>query len=230
MKFRSDLLEKARGFLLDLDGTLIESEALHWESALGVLRELGCGEDDLPGRAPHGWNEDDHWRAMKRRFGIDQDEAALADMRSRCFVALVASTPPRLAPGAEAFLELLARRNTPRIIVSASRRDQIEALVRGTGIDRHVGEWVSTFDDVTRDKPHPDGYLEAARRIGVPPEQCVALEDAPNGARAALDAGATLVLIPSQTQPGLEPLRARAHVEIRSLADLLEPSRTTARR
>jgi HAD superfamily hydrolase (TIGR01509 family) len=98
-----------------------------------------------------------------------------------------------LRPGAREWLGFVAGMGIPLGLATSSG----PALVR-----ERLGELVSIFDavvtraDVARGKPHPDLYLEAAARLGVAPEECLAVEDSPTGARAALAAGMPVVVIP----------------------------------
>jgi beta-phosphoglucomutase-like phosphatase (HAD superfamily) len=84
---------------------------------------------------------------------------------------------------------------------------------------------VVTRDDVAQPKPHPDLFLEAARRLAVAPEDCLAIEDSHTGVRAALAAGMMTVMVPDLVPPDDE-LRARCvavHASLHDLEVLLTP-------
>src|SRR5207253_8018862 len=75
-------------------------------------------------------------------------------------------------------------------------------------------------EEVARGKPAPDVYLEAARRLGVPPERCAAVEDSHAGIRSAKSAGMRVVAIPNPAYPPDPESLAQADVTVRSLAEL----------
>ena len=94
-------------------------------------------------------------------------------------------------PGAGEFIDRLD--DMPRAIASSSSAEYIRWSLERFGFDRHFGDHVYSADGWERGKPHPDIYLAAAGGLGLPPEQCLAIEDSPTGARAAVAAGMTVV-------------------------------------
>jgi beta-phosphoglucomutase-like phosphatase (HAD superfamily) len=88
-----------------------------------------------------------------------------------------------------------AAAGVPRALVSSSLRPVVDAVLDAIG-HHHFGVTVSG-DDVEQTKPHPDPYLLAARLLGVPPRDCVALEDSETGATSAVSAGCVTVVVPS---------------------------------
>ena len=77
----------------------------------------------------------------------------------------------------------------PRAIASSSRAEYIAWALGLFGLDHHFGDHVYSADGWDRGKPFPDIYLAAAKGLGVDPAQCLAIEDSPTGARAALGGG-----------------------------------------
>ena len=103
--------------------------------------------------------------------------------------------------GAESLIEWTSQQNIPYCIASSSPMSIIEATVAARN-------WVElipnlyTADSVPKGKPAPDVYLYAAEQLGVKPEDCLALEDSPNGARSAIAAGMTCYVVPdSHSKP-----------------------------
>ncbi|MBE0690698.1 MAG: HAD-IA family hydrolase, partial [Anaerolineae bacterium] len=96
---------------------------------------------------------------------------------------------------AHALIEYVIQRGIPHAIASASPQIVIDAIVE------HMG-WLPYFpvrcsaDDEARGKPAPDVYLTAARRMDIAPSMCLAIEDTPAGARAAVSAGMTCYVVP----------------------------------
>ena len=114
-------------------------------------------------------------------------------------------------PGLPELLAELERRGVPRIVASSSPRDMILTNLDTTGTRRYFDDVVCGYD-VSRSKPAPDIFLEAARRLGVQPEHCVVLEDSFNGVRAGRAAGAQTVMVPDMAQPTPEIAALCTHI------------------
>ena len=95
---------------------------------------------------------------------------------------------------AVATVQALAAQGTTMAVASSSRRHALEGKLALTGLDRYFDVIVGG-DEVAHGKPAPDVYLEAARRLGVHPTDCVAIEDADLGAESAAAAGMRAVMI-----------------------------------
>ena len=104
----------------------------------------------------------------------------------------------------------------PLAVASSSPRTLIEAGLELLGVRDLVGVVVST-EEVERGKPHPDGFLAAASRLGVDPAACVAVEDSTNGVRSALAAGMRTVVVPPRFHPPAAEVLDRAHAVIDDL-------------
>jgi HAD superfamily hydrolase (TIGR01509 family) len=110
-------------------------------------------------------------------------------------------------PGVVELLDFLAGRGLPLAVATSSGRKTAEHHLGKAGL---LGRFaaLATRDDIERPKPHPDVYLEAARRLGVAPERCLAFEDSNIGLAAAHAAGTMAFMVPDLLQP-LPESRAR---------------------
>jgi HAD superfamily hydrolase (TIGR01509 family) len=106
---------------------------------------------------------------------------------------------PPLIPGAVDAVRGIAAR-WPIAIASSSNPELIEVVLRRAGLDGIVQTAVSS-EEVRRGKPAPDVYLEAARRLGVEPARCAAVEDSHNGIRSAKAAGMRVIALPNPHFP-----------------------------
>jgi HAD superfamily hydrolase (TIGR01509 family) len=97
-------------------------------------------------------------------------------------------------PGARELLNEVAATGIPYALVTGSQRPFTEAVLASTGFRFPV---TVTGDDVARTKPDPEPYLLAAKLLDADPEQCVALEDSPNGVASATSAGCLVVAVPT---------------------------------
>jgi HAD superfamily hydrolase (TIGR01509 family) len=123
-----------------------------------------------------------------------------------------------LVDGAVEAVERIAAR-WPLALASSSNRPLIDAALEAAGLARCFRATVSS-EEVPRGKPAPDVYLEAARRLGVEPTRCAAIEDSHSGIRSAKAAGMRVVAVPNATYPPGEDALAEADVVLRSLAEL----------
>ena len=97
-------------------------------------------------------------------------------------------------------LEWLDLQAIPRAVATSTRRERARAKLEQTALLARFRDIVGG-DEVARGKPEPDIYVEAARRLGVPAVECIALEDSEPGVRAALAAGMTPIMVPDMHVP-----------------------------
>ncbi len=180
--------------LFDMDGTLVDTEGLWWQVAADTAAGLGLrlGSED----APHvvGRSVADT-AAHLVRSAPRQDVTTVGRELGEEFLRRVRRGAP-LRPGADRLLAALAARGVPFALVSASPRAVVDSVTRGALA--HVPfAFTLSADDTVRTKPHPDPYLAAAARLGLPASDCVAVEDSPDGAASADAAGCTVLVVPS---------------------------------
>ena len=123
-----------------------------------------------------------------------------------------------LVPGAQEAVGRI-RAVFPLAIASSSNRPLIDAALELAGLTAYCLATVSS-EEVARGKPAPDVYLEAARRLGVDPERCAAIEDSHSGIASAKAAGMFLVAIPNPHYPPDEDALADADVVLTSIREL----------
>jgi HAD superfamily hydrolase (TIGR01509 family) len=104
-------------------------------------------------------------------------------------------------------------------LASSSNRSIIDAVLSRTGLDELLEVTVSS-EEVAAGKPAPDVFLTAARRLGVAPDRCAAIEDSANGIRAAYAAGMRVIAIPNRRYPPPDEALALADVVLGSVAEL----------
>jgi HAD superfamily hydrolase (TIGR01509 family) len=123
-----------------------------------------------------------------------------------------------LVVGAVEAVERLSAR-WPLGLASSSNREVIDAVLDAAGIAERFTSTVSS-EEVAQGKPAPDVYLEATRRLGADPTQCVAIEDSRNGIRSAHAAGMRVIAIPNAHFPPSEDTLASADAIVASLDEL----------
>jgi HAD superfamily hydrolase (TIGR01509 family) len=183
-----------RAVIFDMDGLLVDSEFV-WEMAENALLEVYGKRHDPALRAQMvGLSTVEFLTEMRRLYNLtDSLELLRADVTRRMLELIPHKVLPR--PGARELVEFVRQRNIPRAIASSSPSEVIDAIVVSQGWG-HIFQVRCSADHVQRGKPAPDVYLDAALRLNVSPADCLALEDSPTGARAAVAAGMVCFAVP----------------------------------
>jgi HAD superfamily hydrolase (TIGR01509 family) len=179
--------------LFDLDGLLSDTERLHCLAYRRAFAEMGHELTDAEYRSHwirQGLGIDDYYR-MNR---LEGDPAICRARKTKIYDDLVAEQAMPM-PGAMQLVDGL-HGVCPLAVASSAYRVAVHAVLKKLGIFDRFGAIV-TGDDVQRVKPAPDLLLVAAERLGVPPRQCVVLEDAEKGVIAAHRAGMAVIAVPT---------------------------------
>jgi HAD superfamily hydrolase (TIGR01509 family) len=203
--------------IFDLDGLLIDSEEV-WDA----VREEYVGAHGRPydaevQRAMMGMSSDEWSRYLHETVGIPDEPAAINDEIVRRMLVAYREHLPLVAGAVDAVERIAAR--FPLALASSSNRPLIDEVLELAGIVGLFRVTVSS-EEVGRGKPAPDVYLEAARRLGVAPESCTAIEDSHAGIRSAHAAGMRVIAVPNPTYPPGDDALAHADVVLASLAEL----------
>jgi HAD superfamily hydrolase (TIGR01509 family) len=202
--------------LLDLDGTLVDTEGLWWAAEAAVFADLGHVLDEAHREVVVGGPMS---RSVGHLMSVTGTTATLAELTlsiNSSFEQLITKGVP-LMPGARRLLTELAAHGIPTALVSASHRRTIDVMLCSLGPE--FFSFTLAGDEVTLTKPHPEPYLTAAARIGAHPSACVVVEDTPTGVASAEAAGCHVVAVPSVVP--IEPAPGRTVV--RSLEELSVP-------
>jgi HAD superfamily hydrolase (TIGR01509 family) len=203
--------------VFDLDGVLIQSEEVWDEVREAFVRERGGRYDAEVQRAMMGMSSTEWSRYLHEAAGVaDRPEEINAEVVRRMLASYEAHLP--LIDGAVDAVRRLANEFT-LAVASSSNRPLIDAVLDVAAIADAFAATVSS-EEVARGKPAPDVYLEAARRLGVEPTQCTAVEDSHGGIRSAKAAGMRVIAIPNPTYPPDDAALALADVVLPALADL----------
>jgi HAD superfamily hydrolase (TIGR01509 family) len=180
--------------LFDMDGLLVDTEPLWFETEADVMARLGGPWTKQDQEHLLGGSMDNTVGYLLARATRPASPADVARWMTEGMLRRAAEGRVVVRPGARALLDEVARAGLPFALVTGSQRPFTEAVLASTGFRFPV---TVTGDDVTRTKPDPEPYLLAAKLLDADPGQCVALEDSPNGVASATTAGCLVVAVPT---------------------------------
>jgi beta-phosphoglucomutase-like phosphatase (HAD superfamily) len=180
-----ELFAMIKGLIFDCDGTLADTMPLHWRAwqAIAARHKLHFPQDRF--YALGGVPSRDILKMLGKEQGILLDPIAVAREKEAEYLPLIAQVEPINA------VVGVARENygkVPMAVASGGTREIIGQVLERVGI-RSLFDVIVTSEDIVHQKPAPDIFLEAARRIGVPPRFCRAYEDTDLGLQAIRAAG-----------------------------------------
>lgn len=178
--------------LFDMDGVLIDSEPIHYASDLQMLGELGISVPRSYLDRFVGMTNPEMWEIILRENGIVRDVRDILDRQIAVKIRLLQEGDYSAIPGVAELLRGLGRLGAPVAVASSSSAEFIRAVLRKTGLDAYIRNFVSG-EDVPAGKPAPDVYLKAAESIRAAPGACVVVEDSRNGVLAGKRAGMRVV-------------------------------------
>jgi len=182
-----------RAVIFDMDGLLVDTEAPVRDALMSAAAAIGRELPIPVFMSMVGTTSAHSDKVLVEHFGEGFDLGAyLTEVRRLLEISFDIGVP--LKPGAAELLALLDEVGLPKALVTSSTR---------RAVDRHLpAEVVARFstlitsESVERGKPHPEPYLKAAAALGIPPQDCLALEDSHNGIRSAHAAGMMAVMVP----------------------------------
>ncbi|MEU5276687.1 HAD family hydrolase [Streptomyces asoensis] len=180
--------------LLDMDGTLVDTEGFWWDVEVEIFAGLGHALDDSWRHVVVGGPMTRSAGFLIEATGADIDLADLTVLLNQGFEDRITRALP-LMPGAARLLAELTEHEVPTALVSASHRRIIDRVLTSLGSENF--RLSVAGDEVARTKPHPDPYLFAASGLGVDPARCAVIEDTATGVASAEAAGCHVVAVPS---------------------------------
>jgi HAD superfamily hydrolase (TIGR01509 family) len=203
--------------VFDLDGVIVDSEQVWDEVREQYTVEAGGRYSERATRDMMGMSSTEWSTYMAEELALPGSPEEINVAIVERMLARYGEAPPLIGGAVEAVRAIAAR--VPVAIASSSNPELIEVVLRVSGLDGVVSEVVSS-QEVPRGKPAPDVYLEAARRLGVAPARCTAVEDSHNGIRSAKAAGMRVIAVPNPHFPPDPESLALADVTIASIDEL----------
>lgn len=206
--------------ILDMDGLVLDSEATYGHAWRLAAAEFGSELSEEFVQGLFGRHADDVEQALRGLLGEAYGRERFHRAAERHWREYLEAHGMARMPGLDALLAVFRRRGVPFALATNSDGIYARDCLRLSGVEADFPVIV-TRDQVRRGKPEPDLFLEAARRLDVPAEQCLALEDSATGLAAARAAGTIAVLV-QRREDTRRKLGEQAVMALASLAELAE--------
>lgn len=202
-----DKLDSIKAVIFDLDGTLIDTEKIYRKVWPLAVADLGYKMEDWQFLAMRSLGRPFAPLKFKEWFGEEFDYIEARRIRKTYFDAYISEHGISRKQGAIELLEYLKSKGITTAIATATDLTRAAEYMEMTGINGYFDKVISATD-AKEGKPSPDVYLNACKVLGLNPNECVAVEDAPNGIKSASSAGLKVIMVPDQSglEEELEPL------------------------
>jgi beta-phosphoglucomutase len=177
-----------KGILFDMDGVLLDSEALTSEAAVEYFARKGYEiktEDFIPF---YGMGEEKYFGGVAEKynipFDVETEKYKVYDLFSE-----MAQGKLKPMPGVPEFIKRVKSMNLRTAVATSASRYKMKINLRLIGLNESEFDTVVTGEDITENKPDPEIFIQAATNLGLKPLECLVVEDAPGGVQAAKAAG-----------------------------------------
>jgi HAD superfamily hydrolase (TIGR01509 family) len=181
-------MKASKAVLWDMDGTLINSEELHWTAWRDTMAHEGIVITREQFLASFGQRNDSIIPAWLGPAATAEEIDRIGEAKEQLYRKLVREADILPEPGVAAWLQALHAEGWQQAIASAAPRANIDIILQVLSLS-HVFQGIVSAEDVHRGKPDPEVYFLAASKVGVPPDRCVVVEDAAPGIEGARRAG-----------------------------------------
>lgn len=213
-------MEKIRAVLFDMDGVLLDTESVCnvcWERAgkeWGIKNIMDIAMQCV------GRNKADTLSILSKYLPSEEDAIAVLKRTGELFSVVEKEQGLNKKPFVVECLDSLKKAGFRLAVASSTRAAKVHPQLTNAKIHDYF-ETFTTGDTVTHSKPDPEIYLNAAASLNLKPEECVAIEDSPNGVRSATNAGIKCIMVPDLIQPDSE-MKEKAWKIFRNLKETAE--------
>ena len=206
--------------LFDFDETMVDLEPQHEAAVAALCRELGADYAQIPPNIiVSGRRVIDEISDIRAHFGWSASVDALMARRQELLIDICRTADLELMPGVREMIHALRERGIPLAITTSAQRDAIELILERMQL-RDAFDLIVDGSEVQHGKPHPEGYLITARKLGVAAHDCIVFEDSALGVLAAKRAGMYCIAVRNPRAAVWQDLSA-ADVVVDSMRSLL---------
>ncbi|MBD3316561.1 MAG: beta-phosphoglucomutase [Chitinivibrionales bacterium] len=193
-------MSELKGVIFDLDGVLVVTDKFHYQAWKMLADELKMDFDEEINHQLRGVSREESlkriYRHNKRELPSQEEFTAQMTKKNEKYKELIGTmTSDDILPGSIELLTSLRKEGIKCSIASASKNTP--HVLKNTDLDQYV-DAVADGNEVTHSKPHPEVFLLAAKKMGLPPEECIGVEDAESGVEAIHNAKMVAVGIGEQ--------------------------------
>jgi HAD superfamily hydrolase (TIGR01509 family) len=177
-----------KGVLFDMDGVLVDSEAYICEAAIKMFGEKGVSVKEIDFQPFVGMGENRYIGGVAEKYGLDLD---ITEAKARTYEIYEIITNGRLGPlpGALEFVSYCREKGFLLALATSADRIKMETNLKAIGLSSESFDSTINGLEVDRKKPFPDIYVKAAENLGLMTRECLVVEDAVSGIKAAKEAG-----------------------------------------
>jgi beta-phosphoglucomutase len=185
-----------KGILFDMDGVLLDSEEYITRAGVLMFQEKGFTVKASDFKPFTGMGENRFLGGVAEKYGIPFD---LEKDKARTYAIYGKITRGKLEPlkGVRAFMERCRSKHLKLAVATSADEVKMRINLRETGLKEELFDTLVNGLEVEQKKPHPEIYLLAAKKLGLDPEECLVVEDALSGMKAAKAAGCKCLAVTS---------------------------------
>lgn len=208
-----------KGVLFDMDGTMLDTEPVSESCWRKAAAELGYTIEDELMNSFFGKNLVSIEKMLADALGIGEKAADIVAGRQKYYSSYLKENEIPKKKGLLEILEYLKEKQIPAVVCTSTESELGEIALKNAGVYEYFSSYV--FGDmVTRTKPDPQGFHMAAEAIGLLPEECLVIEDSPNGVLAGENAGGYTIFVPDRLELP-EEIKTGITAEMKSLDEII---------
>jgi len=189
-----------KGVIFDMDGVLVDSEPYICEAGVRMFLEKGLKVQPNDFKEFTGMGEDRYLGGVAEKYGFTFNPSTDKARTYQIYKELVTGNIQPL-PGVISFIGKCKNRKLKLAVASSADNIKVRINLKEIGLLHDTFDAIVDGEEVTKKKPHPDVFLKALEKLHIRPDECLVVEDAISGIRAAIDAGCKCLALTTSFPP-----------------------------